>query len=329
MPDISSYRYDQVLTNVSVGYKNEGYIAEQIAPVIPVGKRSGVYYVFGSESFRPQQTDRAPSTRANEVDYDLVDREFSAKNHALIGKLADEERSEAPRGMNPEPGLVETVTDGVMLGREKRVADKMRNVANIPNNITLAGTDQFTVTRNSTDGTISSTGDPRGVLEDAMMGVRAAVGLIPNVAIIPWDITRVLRHHPGLTGQLSNNERTLVNLQVLKELLEVDEILVPRVQQDTSNAFTRRVNGVDAPPLGDVSDVWGRDIILAYRERQAQTRKPSFAYTMRVRERGFDGNVNRWREEDRHADFFEVGYTETTEIVAPYAAYIIKDAIPA
>lgn len=328
MAQISDYRYDQVLTRVSVGYKNEGYIAEQLAPVIPVGKRNGTYYVFGSESFQPRQTDRAPAARAHEVDYDLTPREFSAQNHALIGKLSDEERSEAPRGFNPEPGLVETVTDGVMLGREKRVADKVRNVENVPNNITLAGSDQFSVTR-SADGSISSTGDPFSVLEDGLMAVRRAVGVIPNVAVIPWDITRILRQHPSMTAQLADNERTIVTLQVLRELLEVDEVLVPRVQQDTSNAFTRQVNGADAPPLGDVSDVWGRDILLAYRERNAQTRSPSFSYTFRVRERGFDGNVNRWREEDRHADFMEVGYTETTELIAPYAGYLIKEAVAA
>lgn len=328
MPQISDYRYDQILTQVSVGYKNEGYIAEQLAPVIPVGKRNGRYYVFGSEHFQPRMTDRAPAARANEVDYELEDREFSARNHALIGKLADEERSEAPTGFNPEPGLVETITDGVMLGREKRVAEKVRDVNNIPNNLTLSGGDQFSVTRNA-DGSISSTGDPFSVLEDAMMAIRRAVGIIPNVAVIPWDVTRVLRQHPSMTAQLADNERTIVTLQVLRELLEVDEILVPRVQQDTSNAFTRQVNGSDAPPLGDVSDVWGTDILLAYRSRNAQTRVPSFSYTFRVRERGFDGNVNRWEEQDRHASFFEVGYTETQEIIAPYAAYLIKDAIAA
>lgn len=161
------------------------------------------------------------------------------------------------------------------------------------------------------------------------MAVRRAVGTVPNVAVVPWDITRILRQHPSMTAQLADNERTIVTLQVLRELLEVDEVLVPRVQQDTSNAFLRREDGEDASPLGDLSDLWGRDIILAYRSRNAQVRQPSFAYTFRVRERGFDGNVNRWREDDRHSDFFEVGYTEVSHIVSPHAAYLIKDAIAA
>lgn len=328
MPQLKDYRYDNVLTNISVGYKNDGHIADRVAPVVRSGKRQGTYYVFGRESFKPRQTDRAPGTRANEVEYDMTSRPFIATGHALIGKLTDEERDEAPQGFNPEPQLVETVTDGVDLGREKRVADMVRDVNNVPNNITLAGSDQFSVTRNA-DGTYSSTGDPWGVMEDALMAVRRAVGIIPNAAVIPWDITRVLRHHPSLTAQLSDNERTIITLQVLKELLEVDEILVPRVQQDTSNTFTRLEDNEPAEPLGDLSEVWGTDILFFYRPPNPQKRVPSFSYTFRVRERNQDGSVNRWREDDRHSDFFEVGRTEAEHVVCGHAAYLVKNAIAA
>lgn len=326
MAQVTDFRYDNVLTQVSVGYSNEEYIADRLAPVVPSRKRNGTYYEFGRDAYQARMTERAPAARANEVEYGMFAKTFMARNHALIGKLPDEERSESPDGFNPEPQIVETVTDGVMLGREKRLADKVRDVNNVPNNTTLAGTDQFSVSRDA-NGNITSTGDPFGVFEDGMQSVRRSVGRPPNVAVIPWDVARVLRQHPSMTAQLADNERTIVTLAVLRELLEVNEVLVPRVQEDTASAFQRQVDGENVPPLGGLTEVWGNDIILAYRPRNAQRRTPSFCYTFRVRERGFDGSVNRWREEPRHSDFFEVGYVESSEITSPHAAFLVKNAI--
>lgn len=329
MADIANFRYDRFLTQISVGYRNADYIAEKIAPVIPVSKRQGTYFEFGREAFRTHDTERAPSTRANEIDMEMVAKPFLAAGHALIGKLSDEERSESPDGYNPEPDLIEHVSDGVYLSHEKRVATAMRDVANMPNNVTLSGTSQFSVTRNA-DGTATSTGDPYGVFQTAMNSVRRMVGRRPNLAVIPYDVMRVLKIHPGMLAQLAANERKILTADVLKELLELDEILVPEVVEDTSNRYVRVVNGErfePQPAAADLADVWGKDIIFAYRSRNAQRRVPSFAYTFRVRERRQDGTVNRWTEPDRHSDFFEVARTQVTHLVAPQAGFLVKTAI--
>lgn len=328
MPDISTYRYDNFLTQVSVGYENQAYIGENIAPVIPSGKRSGTYFEFGRESFRTHDTDRAPRTRANEVDFEMSPKSFLATGHALIGMLSDEERTESPDGYNPEPDLVSLVTDSLMLGREKRMASQMRDPNTVTQGQALAGADQF----DATDTNGNYTGDPWGAFEDAMNTIRRAVGRRPNVAVIPYDVMRVLRYHPAIVGQLSDNERRIVTRDILRDLLEVDEILVPEVVEDTTNTYQRVVDGQRMEPTvqgSDLADVWGRDILFAFRNRNAQRRSPSFAYTFRVRERGQDGTVNRWREADRHTDAFEVGMTEVTHIVCPSAGYLIRDAIAA
>ena len=45
MPAISQIHIDQALTNVSVMYRNQSYVADQVLPSLPVAKRSNKYFV--------------------------------------------------------------------------------------------------------------------------------------------------------------------------------------------------------------------------------------------------------------------------------------------
>lgn len=331
MPDIQSYMYDNFLTQVSVGYRNEAYIADNLAPTIPSAKREGTYFEFGRESFKTHDTDRAPRTRANEVDFQMASKSFLATQHALIGMLSEEEKSEAPNGYNPEPDLISLVTDSLLLGREKRMANQMLDPETVTQGVTLSGTDQFSISRNA-DGSRTSTGDPWGAFEDAMNSIRRAVGRRPNVVVIPYDVMRVLREHPSITAQLSDNERRLVTTQILQQILEVDEILVPEVVEDTSNQYQRvDDNNRFAPEVtgNELVDVWGNNVLFAFRARNAQRRNPSFAYNFVVRERGADGSVARWEERDRHSTAYEIARTEVCHVVCPSAGYVIRDAVAA
>lgn len=327
MPDIENYQYDRFLSEVMVRYKNATLIGESIAPVIQVGKREGTYFEFGREGFRVHDTERAPRTRANEVDFDRRSKSFRARQHALIGGLSIEEREESPDDYNPEPDTIENVTDSVNLGREKRISNILRNPANLRNGVQLAGSAQLS----------DPASDAAGIFEDAMMTVRRNIGRRPNFAIFPFDVMRQgIRNNASLKNQLADNERGIITKRVLAELLEMeaDQIFVPEAVEDNSNSFDRvedgRLVGVAEPGApSSLMDVWGRDIIFGYKPESGQERRqsPSLAYTFRVRERGMDGTVNRWTEGPRHTDFFEVGRTETTEIVAAGAGYLIRDAI--
>lgn len=327
MPDIENYRYDRFLSEVMIRYRNAALIGEQVAPVVSVGKREGTYFEFGREGFRVHQTERAPRTRANEVDFDRRSKSFRARQHALIGGLAQEERDEAPDDYNPEPDTIETVTDSVNLGREVRISNKLRDPNNLRNGVALAGTARF-------DNPAS---DAFGAMEDAMMTIRRNIGRRPNFAIIPFDVMRLgIRQNASLKAQLADNERGIITKRVLAELLEMDaeNIFVPEAVEDNSNSFDRVEDGqlVGVAEPGSPSalvDVWGRDIIFGFKPDSGAARRqnPSLAYTFRVRENGMDGTVNRWTEKPRHTDFFEVGRTETTEIVSAGAGYLIRDAI--
>ena len=54
---------DAMLTNLSIGYKNDLYIADQIAPIVPVRRQSDIIPKYDqSHWFRNQAAIRAPGT---------------------------------------------------------------------------------------------------------------------------------------------------------------------------------------------------------------------------------------------------------------------------
>ena len=63
---------DVGLTNVSIAYRNQSYIADQVFPTISVPKATNYYWIFTKADWlRNEVAVRAPGTRARRVDFTL------------------------------------------------------------------------------------------------------------------------------------------------------------------------------------------------------------------------------------------------------------------
>src|SRR3990167_10949174 len=90
-PTSSQVHRDAILDRISIAYRNETYIAEQIFPLVPVGKQSDFYYVFDKSSwFRDRVAYRAPGTRAKRADYALTTASYFCMPYALAKGVPDE-----------------------------------------------------------------------------------------------------------------------------------------------------------------------------------------------------------------------------------------------
>ena len=50
-PTVRDVHIDRAMSNMSVGYRNQNYIAEQVFPRVPVQKKSDYYFVFPREAW--------------------------------------------------------------------------------------------------------------------------------------------------------------------------------------------------------------------------------------------------------------------------------------
>ncbi|MEO7397673.1 MAG: hypothetical protein ABIW84_03835, partial [Ilumatobacteraceae bacterium] len=139
---------DVALTNISVGFPNNGFVGPQLFPQVPVTKQSDKYYVFGRESWGvdPGGDLRAPGTVANEIPglkVSLVP--YFAQEHSLQIPVTDEERENVDSPFSPDRDGTELVTMKLWLQRELFMRDLVVTAANYPaaHTVTLAGTAQW------------------------------------------------------------------------------------------------------------------------------------------------------------------------------------------
>jgi hypothetical protein len=204
MPDISTVHIDQALTNVSLAYRNESFVAEKVAPVLPVNKRSNKYFVYNREAFlrssgldansRPISI-RRPTAEAIEVDYSLSTDSYYCEEIALSELVPYENEQAADAPLQPFIDATETLTDRILLDNEIAVATIAMNTGNYAsgNKATLTTGGSGTSWASYT----STSSNPFGNLSTARNVVRQGIMRAPNRFLVNYQVGEVLSNHPA------------------------------------------------------------------------------------------------------------------------------------
>ena len=141
---------DPMLTNIALAYKNERYIADLIFKPLGVKKQSGKHFVYDQGRFRINETLRAKGSNSNEVTLKLTTGStYFCDDHALKQFVPNEDVDNSVISNAPFIDAAENVMDMLMVDKEKALADYMADTANLTNNTTLSGTDQWSDFLNS------------------------------------------------------------------------------------------------------------------------------------------------------------------------------------
>lgn len=293
---------DPVLTNLATGYTNAQLVGDQLLPFVMVEREGGKIPRFGKEHFKIYNTERALRAKSNRINpEDVGSVDVTLDEHDLEYPIDYREDAESAYPLQARATM--TVVEGIRLRHEKMVADLVQTAGNYAsgNKITLSGTSQFT----------HASSDPEGVVSDAKAAIRAKVVKEPNTMVIGYAAWRTMKKHAQLKAILSDTRPRLVQLADLREIFEIENIVVGRA--------------VMASDAGVTSDIWGDNIVLAYvpgaggGERSPY--EPSFGYTLRKR-----GNpVVDTRTEDGKLELIR-----NTDIFRPFllgadAGYLISD----
>ena len=292
---------DPVLTNLATGYTNEQFVGDQLMPFVLVDKEGGKIPLFGKEHFKVYSTERALRAKSNRINpEDIGEVDVALDEHDLEYPI--DYREDAESAFPLQARATNTVVEGIRLRHEVMVAEMVQNPANysVGNKIALSGASRFT----------DDTSDPEGVVSDAKAAVRAKIVKEPNTLVIGYATWRVLKRHPKLKAILSDTRPRLVQLADLREIFEIENIVVGRA--------------VKANDAGVTSDIWGDNMVLAYVPKASGDRspyEPSFGYTLRKK-----GNpVVDTRTEDGKIELIR-----NTDIFRPFllgadAGYLISD----
>lgn len=312
MPSPSQVHIDAALGNVSVAYRNEAFIAEEIARPVPVRRQSDRYFIIDAERerLRPQADRRAPGTEADEVDFALSSDAYFASDHALESVVPDEERDNADPAIQPEIERTEFLMEKLLLNQEVALSTALRTPGALPGiNYTLANTrwDNADV-------------DPVAAVETGRTAIQQAVQAIPNTLVLSWPVYQKLRTHPKIAERIKYVRMGIAGPTELAQLFDVERVLIAR-------AFQNNANRGQVPA---VNYVWGNDAILCHVPARPGLKTIALAYTFvwSLAPGSLGGHlVETWREDRRKADMIRVQKYYDQKIVASGAGYIWRNAI--
>jgi len=294
--------FDPVLTSLATGYTNAQFVADQLMPFVLVDKEGGKIPIFGKDHFKVYNTERALRAKSNRISpADIGSVDVALDEHDLEYPIDYREDAESAYPLQAQATM--SVVEGIRLRHEKMVADIAQAAGNYAsgNKITLSGTSQFT----------HADSDPEGVVSDAKAAVRAKVVKEPNTMVIGYAAWRSMKRNKQLKAILSDTRSRLVQLADLREIFEIENIVVGRA--------------VMASDAGVTSDIWGDNIVLAYVPGASGSARspyePSYGYTLRKR----GSPVVDTRTEDGKIELIR-----NTDIFRPFllgadAGYLISD----
>ena len=304
-PTTRDVHIDAALTQVSIAYKNDVLIAEKIFPVINVKKDSDKYFVYGKQSLKSYSLDRAPGTRAKQVEWNIDSTPtYSVVERAAEVQLIDEVRENADDPIKYDADSTEFATDVLKLDLERRIANIVQTASNY-----ASGNSGSPATKwNDPDADILAD------LDTAREKVRKAILKLPNTLVLSQDVYLTIRRHPKLLEYYKYTRGGTLSVDILKEVFEVENLLVG-------------VSSYDAAQEGktqSMTDIWTDTAALLYVPKTPGLKQISFGYIFR--KSGYP-LVERWREDAVRSDWLRVSDKYDCKIIDSYAGYLFTSVL--
>lgn len=283
---------DQLLTNVSIGYSNAGYIADQIFPVVPVDKQSDKYLTYDkSHWFRNEAKIRAPGTKSERGGWSYSSDTFFCDRFSYGHEIYDEERSNADASFQLDNDAAEFATDKILMQREVAFAGDFFKTS-------VWGTDKTGATDFTRWNDYASSA-PLVDVSSWMDLIEGSIGREPNRLVMGKQVWTTLKWHPDLIDTIKYTQRAQMSLEIAAALLEVDRILVGRA------IYTASPEGT-AESSVTYSRIWGKHALLLYVPNTPSLRTPAAGYTFTwQRVPNSLRYIKRMRDDEREADIIE------------------------
>lgn len=301
---------DPILSSVAQGYRNADLIGSILFPYVPVGQRGGRIITFGKEDFMLYNTGRTPGANTRRVQYGYQGASFALDSHSLEGLVPVEllQEAQAVPGIDMGSAAVRRTQNIIALRLENAQATLATTAGNYgaSNKVTLAGTSQWS-------DLTTGVSDPIKDVETAKEAVRKAVGRRPNTVVMGAAVMAMLKQHPKVVDRMKYTGRDVATPDLLASLFGVKQVLVG--------------DAVVSDATGTFSDVWGKNVVVAYTELGTlqDAGLPTFGYTYRlngypiVEEPYLDRNSKSW--------VYPVTDEVQPVIAGASAGYLISNAV--
>lgn len=311
MPPTNDLHVDKILTNLSVKYRNERFLADMILPPVRVRKRSDKFFRYKKDnSFRIIDSAVGPKAQPNEVDWDLETDNYSVTDYALADYIPVENINNADTPLEPRVDTVEFLNELLAVDREKRVADLVFSADTYPasNKKTLAGTAKW---GGSTDKPIE---DVLEAVEGCFM--RANVLVFGQEA---WQKFRALPEVQRAVKVTAPNQVVSAGLVTAPEaasFFEVEKILVGRARYNSA----KRGQGAA------YARIWGKAMAALYVHPHPGLKTVAFGVSFMEMAKQTQTMLDPKRGA-KGAEYIKVAYNSDEKIIASDLGYLLSGVV--
>lgn len=306
-PTMHEVHVDAPMTNLSIAYRNEAYIADRVFPYVKVNKQSDKFFKFDKESwFRDEAGVRAPGTRAPRVEYAItVGGPYACVEYAAAKGIPDEIVANADNPLAPDREGTEFVTDKLLLKLERDVADLLFTAANWTNS-GAPSNGQWDL--DSSDPIADITGSS-GVRET----MRQSIGCYPNTMVMGATVWAALQRHPDILDRVKYTQLGIVTEALVAQLFQVQRLLVG----------TAIYNSAPEGSSSSLGDIWGKFVWLGWVPPAAGLMIPAAGYTFVWKDR----QVERFREDQEKQDVVTASMNWDVKVTSADSGYLLTSVV--
>ena len=310
---------DKHLTNLAINYRPRNFIADQIAPIVPVLKQRDTFPVYSRyEYFAVEDTKRGPGAEAKKITRSVGSAFYQAENYALGSDVTIEDVAnidDAYRAFD-SAGKARYLQDKLMVDYEKRVLTLAATTASVGsvfvcNSAWAAG--------GGAAG--QNAGDPYAQFEQMSEYLKGSTGQRPNSVLIGWRAWGRMKRNYWMRQliQGTNGGGPLMQDQV-KNLFGVDRFIVADALWHTGNEAQSTLSLTN--PLAD-------QMIAYYAPPSPSLDDPSWMYSFRWTNPVLPSPMTVFRhpyDTKRRIETIEVDYYQDERITgADYAVSLLTN----
>lgn len=302
-----SLHVNKVLSEMAMGYRPDGMIADMIFPMVSVSKQSDIYLVHDrGRLLRRQSTQRSPGAEARKVDFEMGSATYYARNYALKAPVTIEDKANA----DPEyaqqliTNRAQLVMDDLALDREVRVSNLVNNTSNVGSSAAVTSA-------------WNGAGHPLTDINAAIDNVKYANGKAPNLVIFGPEAWDSFRRDSNVRNLIkgSNNGGGYVNETEVRNLLNVETVLISQAFQNTGEEGQTEA----------LSTILGDNVLIAYSAKTPSKERPSFGYEFRWAAPGLPNMMVERHPYDQKtkSEEVEVGYYSDDKITGASYGFLL------
>ena len=309
-PMLTEVHIDAALSNISIAFKNDNYVADKVFPLVPVDKQSDYYYTFTRDFwFRNSVERRGPGSKYAEGGLEIANTQFVCINKGLSFPLPRETIENQDAAIDLRTDGAEWLADQFALDREIALAAKIFDATAWNSSVTKSGTGQWSDYANS---------DPIGDIETGRETVKKAIGRYPNIMLMGAEVWDKIKFHPDLLDIYKHTEKAILTRELVAKVFDgIEQLLVGDAIQNSSAEGVAFSGGY----------IWPKNVLLAYVTKSPGLRTPSAGYTFAWKQNGYQIAIKEVADDLRNRDVLLADHAFDQKITSNVCGYEVIDAV--